>query len=95
MEFFSFKRNEILAIAFNFGGLSATESHLNSQSKIIFSVGPPTFHIKFDSSKNIDIKLIYGVKSIKIGSYAQIWAYGFWILTHNAFTLQVSTGMNM
>ena len=40
-----------------------------------------TFHIKLVLSKNIDIWPIYGTKSTKFDAYAQIWAYGFWLIT--------------
>ena len=40
------------------------------------------FHKRLVSFKNIDILLIYGQKSIKFGTYDQIWVYVF--LVHNS-----------
>ena len=36
-------------------------------------------HIKFVSSKNIDNWPIYGLKSIKISAYAQIWYFAHYL----------------
>ena len=44
-----------------------------------------TFHIKLVSFKNIDISLIYGLKSTKFRAYAHILAYGLWLITQSFF----------
>ena len=38
------------------------------------------YSFKRNIGDNIDILSIDGVKSIKIGACAQIWAYGFWLI---------------
>ena len=72
-------RTEMWVILFIYGGIMA----IDRWEYVLFLL---EFLIKLVTFKNyIDIRPNYGLKSIKFGAYAQIWSYGFWLITQPFF----------